>query len=167
MTNIRRYFRPGNVYFLTHVTHERIPILVDNSDLLWQALQSVNSNLRFDIVAWVVLPDHFHLVIDPVDNNVSRLMKGVKLSFSTNYRKRVGMRSGRMWQYRFWDHVIRDQADLNRHVDYIHYNPVKHRLTASPFEWEHSSIHKYFREGYYPDDWGMKEPLEFEGAFGE
>ena len=167
MTNIRRYFRPGNVYFLTHVTHERIPILVDNSDLLWQALQSANSNLPFDIMAWVVLPDHFHLVIDPVDNNLSSLMRRVKLSFSTNYRKRVGERSGRVWQYRFWDHIIRDQANLSRYVDYIHYNPVKHGLAKNPLEWEYSSLHKYFKEGYYPDDWGMKEPLKIEGIFGE
>jgi putative transposase len=127
----------------------------------------MNSKWPFEIIAWVVLPNHFHLLIDPVDNNVSTLMKRVKLSFSTCYRKRVGARSGRVWQYRFWDHIIRDQSDLNRHVDYVHYNPVKHGFTKSPFGWEYSSIHEYCKQGYYPDDCGIKEPLKFEGTFGE
>jgi len=167
MTNIRRYFKQGNVYFLTHVTHGRIPILIDQFDLVWLAIQSGKEETPFDLIAWVVLPDHLHIVIDPLDNDLSSLMKRIKLSFSTSYRKRVSMRAGRVWQYRFWDHIIRDQQDFNRHIDYVHYNPVKHGLAANPFQWDYSSFHRYFKEGYYREDWGAKELLEFQGAFGE
>ena len=167
MTNIRRYFKAGNIYFLTHVTYDRVPILVDQFDLLWQAIQSARKETPFEFIAWDVLPDHLHMIIDPLDNDLSSLMKRMKLTFSTNYRKRIGMRRGRAWQYRFWDHIIRDHHDLNHHVDYVHYNPVKHGLTVSPLQWEYSSIHDYFKEGFYPEDWGVRELLEFEGFFGE
>ena len=167
MTYIRRYFKPGNTCFLTHVTYQRMPILVGHFDLLWQTLESANETSRLGIIAWVVLPDHFHLVMDPFDNDLSKHMKRVKLSFSTNYRKRMGLRKGRVWQYRFWDHIIRDQVDMNRHVDYIHYNAVKHGLVTSPFQWQFSSIHSYFNKGLYQHDWGVKEPKRFEGSFGE
>jgi REP-associated tyrosine transposase len=72
-----------------------------------------------------------------------------------------------IWQRRFWDHIIRNQTDLNKHIDYIHYNPVKHGYVNSPFEWEYSSIHVYRDKGYYQSDWGMKEDLNIGGEFGE
>ncbi len=144
-----------------------MPILIDQFDLLWPAIQTVKKEMPFDLIAWVVLSDHLHMVIDPLENDLSSLMKRIKLSFSTSYRKRAGRREGRVWQYRFWDHIIRDQSDMNRHIDYIHYNSVKHGLTASPFDWKYSSIHEYLRDGYYPKDWGVEGVLEFEGAFGE
>jgi len=69
------------------------------------------------------------------------------------------------WQNRFWDHIIRNQDDINKHIDYIHYNPVKHGLTARPFSWEHSSIHEY--KDYYGADWGVEEKPEFGDEYGE
>ncbi len=74
---------------------------------------------------------------------------------------------GKIWQRRFWDHVIRDQNDLNKHIDYIHYNPVKHGLIKSPFEWEYSSIHNFCAEGYYSLDWGVKDKPDMDGEYGE
>lgn len=167
MTNIRRYFDKGNIYFLTHVTNNRLPILVRNFDLFWEALCSFGKDFEFEIIAWVVLPDHFHIIIDPEDADLSNLMRKIKLSFAANYRKRAGLNSGRVWQYRFWDHIIRNNEDMSRHIDYIHYNPVKHSLVRSPFEYPHSSIHKYFGEGYYDHDWGIKDDPSTEGNYGE
>jgi len=167
MTNIRRYPKEGNVYFLMHVTHDRLPILIENFDLLWYAIESMKENTPFDLMAWVVLPDHCHMIIDPYDNDLSKLMKQIKLSFSANYRKKAGMRRGRVWQNRFWDRIIRDDNDLNRHLDYIHYNPVKHGLTTDPFEYPHSSIHRYYEMGYYTKDWGSKAIMDDKGEFGE
>ncbi|MDP2728820.1 MAG: transposase, partial [Dehalococcoidia bacterium] len=60
-----------------------------------------------------------------------------------------------IWQRRFWEHVIRDQTDFNRHCDYIHYNPVKHGLVNSPLEWKHSSFRKFVEKGLYRQDWGQ------------
>ncbi len=166
MTNIRRYFCEGNLCFLTHVTHNRIPILVDNCDLLHEAIESKLKKPTF-LLAWVVLPDHLHVIVDPGECDSSILMRQFKLSFSTRYRKRTGVREGRVWQYRFWDHQIRDERDLKRHLDYIHYNPVKHGLASSPFEWRLSSIHSFREQGHYDDDWEVIEKPEPDGGYGE
>jgi len=79
----------------------------------------------------------------------------------------MNLASGRVWQNRFWDHIIRNQEDLNRHIDYIHFNPVKHGFVKSPFDWSHSSIHKYHAEGFYTRGWGLIDTLKFKGEFGE
>ncbi len=94
-------------------------------------------------------------------------MHDLKLSFGAYFRKENNLYSGRVWQSRFWDHIIRDQQDYNNHIDYIHYNPVKHNYTMSPFEWDYSSIHEYKRSGYYQRDWGKIKMINFEGDFGE
>ncbi|MFQ6007406.1 MAG: transposase [Candidatus Zixiibacteriota bacterium] len=96
MTNIRRYFQTGNLYFLTHVTSSRIPILVNNFDLLWRAINTIREKHPFDLIAWVVLPDHMHLLIDPRKSNLSGVMRKIKLAFSAKYRESLGLASGRV-----------------------------------------------------------------------
>ena len=167
MTNIRRYKRDGNVYFMTHVTVNRITVLVDNFDLLWPAIESVWTKFPYELIAWVVLPEHLHLLLDPGRHDLSGLMRRIKLSFSGRLRCRRQLTAGRVWQYRFWDHVIRNQADMNRHIDYIHYNPVKHGLVTAPCDYRYSSFHDYRKQGYYADDWGAERPMIFDGEFGE
>jgi len=167
MTNLRRYWQSGHTYFLTHVTYDRRPLLLEHAGLLWQAIEKVKSTSPFELPAWVILEDHFHVIINARENNPSRLMKQIKLLFSGSYRSAMKLTSGRIWQYRFWDHMIRDQEDLNRHIDYIHYNPVKHGLVADPFAHLHSSIHEFFTRGYYCRDWGVRDSLKFDGDFGE
>lgn len=144
-----------------------MPILVDNFDLLWKAIETTKQKTQIDIIAWAILPDHFHMIIDPMRNNPSALMKSMKLSFSWHYRKRIRMVKGRVWQNRFWDHIIRDQGDLKKHIDYIHINPVKHGLITDALEWKYSSMQQYFENGFYSNDWGSTEKLSFEGEFGE
>jgi len=167
MSNIRRYFRPGDYSFLTHVTYKRIPILIDNFDLWQKAFDDIREKFPFELIAWVVLPDHFHIILEFDTDEVSNLMRRIKLSFSMNFRKRKRMRRGRIWQYRFWDHIIRDQLDINRHIDYIHYNPVKHGLVNDPFDYRYSSLNEYLQRGLYTRDWGIKESINFEEEFGE
>jgi putative transposase len=72
-----------------------------------------------------------------------------------------------IWQRRFWEHTIRDELDFNRHVDYIHYNPVKHGLVKSVKDWPWSTFHRYVREGYYQPDWGSTEELPGDLIIGE
>ena len=105
--------------------------------------------------------------IERIVNVESQDFRPTLLKVSARYRIRNKSTSGRIWQYRFWDHIIRDQNDLNKHIDYIHYNPVKHNLVQNPFEWKYSSIHEFKIEGYYSDDWGVKDRLTFKGEFGE
>jgi putative transposase len=165
MTNIRRYFAEGQINFLTHVTSNRSPLLIDNIDLFWEAYEFTCGKTDTDLIAWVILPDHTHLLIKPNSNNMSDLMKRFKQKFSGLYRSRHHLAKGRIWQYRYWDHIIRDQTDFNRHVDYIHYNPVKHVIVKNPREYGHSSINKYIEA--YPVDWGIREKIDFGDSFGE
>ena len=165
MTNIRRYYKEGQVYFITCVAYNRKKILIHNVDLFWESIQSIKNRLTFEIIAWVIIPDHFHMIIDPKVSNLSDILKRIKLSFSKKYRFNHQSVASRIWQNRFWDHIIRDQKDLNKHIDYIRYNPVKHEIVKSPFKYEYSSLSEY--EDFYEDDWGVKEILEFDGEFGE
>ncbi|MBN2227124.1 MAG: transposase, partial [candidate division Zixibacteria bacterium] len=121
----------------------------------------------FNIIAWVVLPDHAHIVLDPMKSDIPKLMRKIKLAFSKNYRIKAGMKSGRVWQNRYWDHIIRDQNDFNRYIDYIHYNPVKHNLVLDALDYEYSSLSEFMKNGLYPPNWGKKDTLTFDGDFGE
>ena len=167
MKNLRRYFSPGNTYFLTHVTYKRRTILLDSADLLWDAIHKYNEREPFQLIAWVILPDHWHLIIEPKRNDVSKLMKCIKLSFAQHHLRGQGRTSGRTWQNRFWDHMIRDDEDMRRHLDYVHYNPVKHGLVQSPIDWRYSSFSAFVKEGMYTTDWGSNEANVSHGDFGE
>jgi len=144
-----------------------MPILIENYNLLSESFEKVKKATPFDIIAQVILPDHFHIVFDPLNNNPSTLLQRIKMSFGNSYRIKMKMKGGRIWQNRFWDHIIRDQDDLNNHIDYIHYNPVKHGFAANPADWKYSSVHEYIKQGVYTKDWGVVEPKGLEGDFGE
>ncbi|MCH7948240.1 MAG: transposase [candidate division Zixibacteria bacterium] len=167
MSNLRRYNSNGKDFFITCVTLNRIPILVDNVYEFWKAVDYTKAKIQFEINAWAILPDHFHFIIDPMQSDISRIIKGIKQKFCGLYCSKLGLTSGRVWQHRFWDHIIRNEDDLKKHLDYIHYNPVKHGLTRSPFEYEHSSIRNYLAEGYYQPDWGVMEIVSNKVGFGE
>jgi putative transposase len=167
MRNVQRYFKPGQICFVTHVTYERKPLLIDHFDILWQSFESQRRAVNYRLIAWVVLPDHWHALIDPIANDMASLMKKIKLSFSSSYRKESCQRSIKLWQHRYWDHIIRDQEDLNRHVDYIHYNPVKHGYVNKPLDYRYSSFGEYFDKGVYGPDWGVANGIDTSGEFGE
>jgi putative transposase len=155
MSNLRRYNSFGKPYFITCVTYNRRPFLLNHEEMLLQSLYRSETKFNRELIAWVILPEHFHLLVDLSSDNISSFMHWIKQSFSMNFRKLNGNGIGRVWQYRFWDHIIRDEKDLQRHLDYIHYNPVKRGLVKNPFDYHYSSINNY-RE-YYPDGWGVKD----------
>ena len=148
-------------------TFQRKKILVSSYSILWESINKMRTKHNIDLIAWVVMPDHFHMLIDPKESDVAAFIHDVKLSFGAYYRKEQNIRSGRVWQNRFWDHVIRNQDDMNRHIDYIHYNPVKHGYTNNPNDWKYSSFSEYKEKGYYQDDWGAKDEIIINGEFGE
>jgi len=113
--------------------------------------------------AWVVLPEHFHAILANGEKSISEILHRFKRKYSTRYSYKYG--SGRVWQNRFWDHIIRDEDDYHRHLDYIHYNPVKHGLVKRPHEYPHSSIKKF--GDWYPEDWGIFDIEKLDGDFGE
>ncbi len=164
MSNLRRYFQKGSAYFITSVTFNRQPILIDYVDIILNAKDKIIKGSSCDIIAYTVLPDHFHLLFSPNEQDFTKIIQRFKMSFAMSYLKVTNQKSGRVWQKRYWDHIIRDETDMNNHVDYIHYNSVKHGIVKSPFEWEHCSIGDY--KDYYASDWGVNE-IKLEGKFGE
>ena len=167
MSNLWRYYTTGNYCFITTVIVDRAPILIQDIDLYQKAIDRTCQRFDIEIVAWVVLPDHLHFIINPKNNNLSEVMKMFKQDFGFLYRQRIGSRSGPIWQLRFWDHIIRDQNDMNRHIDYIHYNPVKHGLVRAAGEYVHSSFIDYVRNGIYQMDWRDMDETTLDGEFGE
>ena len=165
MSILKRYFNKGNCYFITSVTYKRMPILLDNADLLIKAIQKMKYRLNYDLIAWVILHDHFHFLIQSDKYDPSDILHRIKLSFGILFRNKYKLKHGRIWQSRYWDHVIRDENDLRHHIDYIHYNPVKHGLTINPFKYKSSSLNEF--SGMYPPNWGINEEIIFDCSFGD
>jgi putative transposase len=146
----RRDQTPGASYFFTVVTKKRTPIFDDKVqvDHLRDVFREVRNERPFSVNAIVILPDHVHAfwTLPDGDADYSTRWQMIKARFSR--------RSGRSaWQARFWEHRIRDDDDRANHIDYIHWNPVKHGLVAVPGEWPWSSFHKFRRSGHYGEDW--------------
>jgi len=162
MPNYRRSYLPGGTYFFTHVTDHRSPFLC--TDLARKLLKDVFRETRqrwpFHIDAIVLLPDHLHAIwtLPPGDADYSKRWGWLKKEFSKRYvaARRPDKNHG-VWQPKFWEHTIRDENDYERHMDYIHYNPVKHGLVRCPRDWHYSSFARWVRLGIYPHDWGCPD----------
>lgn len=176
MPNYRRNFLPGGTFFFTVNLLERDrDLLVRHIGLLRDAVRTVRRARPFEIVAWVVLPDHQHCIwtLPPDDSDYPDRWRLIKLMFSRSLPKteRISMsRSAQgergIWQRRFWEHTIRDERDLNNHIDYIHWNPVKHGHAKHPADWPHSSIHRFVDQGVLSADWSTDTDFG-EEVFGE
>jgi putative transposase len=159
MPNFRRHYVPDAIVFITGVTRHRTPYFASEShlDLFWDTLRRVQDIHPFHLLAYVILPDHFHWLMQVEDEsgNFSRVLHSVKRNCTLNFKKARGITgSFSLWQGRFWDHVIRDERDLSNHLDYIHWNPVKHRYVLHPADWAQSTFRHWRDRGYYELDWG-------------
>jgi REP-associated tyrosine transposase len=152
----------------------RSNVLVDHVDLSRNALRVARQERPFVIDAIVILPDHLHaiLTLPPGDSDFSGRWRRIKGHFSSALinasieLKRKPNGDLALWQRRFWEHTIRDEEDFARHVDYIHFNPVKHALVQRVRDWPYSWFHRYVKEGILPDDWAG-DAGEGRGSFGE
>jgi len=163
--NFRRYYVPGRMVFITVVTKNRYPYLdsVPALDLYWATLRRVQDLHPFRLLAYVILPNHFHWLMRSEDpqGNFSRILQSFKRNYTRNYKTERGIEGSlRLWQPRFWDHLIRNERDLASHIDYIHYNPVKHEYVAHPEDWAHSTYRHWMERGYYETGWGWDDPPE-------
>ena len=160
--NIRRYYVPNAIVFITQVVDRRIPIFQQQPplDLLLATLREVKRLHPFTMLGYVFLLEHFHLLLRPTGaSNFSDIMHSLKPNFTKEYKKLVGVTgSMKFWQKGFWDHLIRDEDDLRRHLDYIHYNPVHHSLVEKPEAWVHSSYRHWQQHNVYPQQWGWSLP---------
>lgn len=179
MSNYRRSNIAGGTYFFTVNSFRRRPILT--TDSLRHALRTAVQNTRlthpFEIDAWVLLPDHLHCIwtLPEGDADFSVRWSMIKRMVSQDCAddfsaadlsaSRLQRKESSIWQRRFWEHQIRDDEDFARHVDYIHWNPVKHGLVQRALDWPHSTFHRYVEQGVLVPDWGISADVD--GLFGE
>ncbi len=165
MPDYRRIYQTGATWFFTVNLAERKGnhLLVDKIDVLREAFSKVKTKHPFRIDAIVVLPEHLHCLMTlPIgDADYSTRWGLIKGNFprgiATGERistSRVQRGERGLWQRRFWDHLIRDDRDYHRHIDYIHWNPVKHGWVRNVVDWPHSSFHNFVRQGMCPANWG-------------
>ena len=165
----RRIRVPGGSWFFTVATRDRNPVFRKpvGVALLRHALRKVRRRMPFSIDAMVVLPDHLHCVwtLPPGDADYSTRWRLVK-SFVTRHGKTVtGGQADSIWQPRYWEHLLRDADDYRAHIDYIHYNPVKHGYVDEPLQWPYSSLGRYVSRGVLPANWGG-QGISFPGSVG-
>jgi putative transposase len=171
----RRIYAPGGTFFFTLVTYERKQIFRQEPavNLLRNAFRYIMQKHPFTIEAAVVLPDHLHMIwrLPENDSDYPTRWRLIKSHFTHHWedgrnipttasRQSKGERA--VWQRRYWEHLIRDDQDWQQHVDYIHYNPVKHGLVCAPVEWKYSSFHTFVKQGLYSPDWGSGEMMKID-----
>jgi putative transposase len=175
MVRYRRNLVPGGTFFFTVTLVDRqARTLVDHITALRSAFRMARAERPFTIDAIVVLPDHIHTImtLPSHDADFSGRWRRIKSLFTRTAvaagamaeRNRKGEYS--IWQRRFWEHTIRNEEDFARHVDYIHFNPVKHGLVGRVCDWPYSSFHRYVGSGLLPGDWAGSSD-DGGGRFGE
>jgi putative transposase len=163
MVTYRRNFVPGAGYFFTvNLANRRLGLLVENIGLLRAAFRSVREQHPFTIEAAVALPDHLHVIWTLPDRDADFALRWrlIKSAFSHGLARSEAISASRsakgergIWQRRYWEHTPRDQDDFSRHLDYIHFNPVKHGHATRARDWPYSSFRRWVKLGAYPRDW--------------
>jgi putative transposase len=166
--NYHRFYIPNAIVAVTLVTYNRQPTFStpQAAELFLNIFNKIIDQFHYDCIAYSILPDHVHLLIQLSQDhpNFSLPIRELKRRFSVSYKKsnpvlplpnssRQKHHETTIWQRRFWDHIIKDERDLERHLDYIHFNPVKHGLTDSPTCWPWSSYSNFVEKGYYSKEW--------------
>jgi putative transposase len=159
MVRYRRNFVPGGTFFfIVTLRDRRARTLVDYIDLLRTAYAETQQRRPFHTEAIVILPDHLHAIwtLPEGDADYPGRWRAIKAGF-VRALARAGVATPRnahgeamVWQRRFWEHTLRDDADFAAHGDYIHYNPVKHGHAVRPTDWPHSTVHRFIEHGLYP-----------------
>jgi putative transposase len=170
MPDYRRNRVPGATYFFTvNLRDRQSGLLVTHIDALRGAVRDVRQLLPFRIDAWVVLPDHIHCLwtLPEEDSDFPERWRRIKATFSKSLpdigqQLPIKLRRGErgIWQRGYWEHTIRDDRDYAAHMDYIHFNSVKHGLVENPGDWPYSSFSRCVVAGLYPEQWlgGGPEP---------
>ena len=163
MTEYRRNFIPGGSFFFTvNPAGWQLRLLTENVGLLRTGFRYARDRHPFTIEAIVVLLDHLHAIwtLPEGDSDFAMRWRLIKSTFSRGIKAGEALSQSRaskgeraIWQHRYWEHTLREETDLARHVDYIHYNPVKHGHVRCVKDWPYSSFHRPVRSGVYPADW--------------
>ena len=166
MPDYRRNRVAGGTYFFTvNLLARHRPLLVERIDLLRAVVRRVRELRPFHIDARVVLPEHLHALwtLPEGDANYQHRWQAIKMAFSKGIAAGEARSPSRLlrgergiWQRRYWEHTIRDNRDYAAHMDYIHFNPVKHGLVANVADWPFSTFHRSVAMGLYPAAWASK-----------
>jgi putative transposase len=177
MPGYRRNRVPGGTYFFTvNLANRRSDLLVREVETLRSAIRAVRLATPFHIDAWVILPDHMHCIwtLPEDDADFSGRWRAIKIRFTKalpnieSSRPEGLANHGRgIWQKRFWEHTIRDERDYGAHMDYVHFNPVKHGFAAHPAAWPYSTFHKCVALGLYDPAWALTENTAIPSGMGE
>ena len=174
--NYHRIYIPNSFVHIIIASYERKHIFIDNIEILRTAFKNTMQNYKFEIVAICVLPDHIHLILNPENiKEYSKIISSVKHSFSHDVGQvcptylcsqddlKIGYKNKRekgLFQRRFYEHTILNQSELNNHINYIHYNPVKHGYVKCVKDWKYSSFHKFVEDKFYDKNWGNPNDIE-------
>ena len=163
MSRYRRSLTAGGTFFFTvNLADRKSRLLVEEMDRLRRAFELARTRFSFRTIAYCVLPDHLHTVWRLPENDADFGLRWgvIKRAFSRGLPasgarsgSKIAKREKGLWQRRFWEHQIRDDEDLRRHVDYVHFNPVKHGHVKFVADWPHSSFHTYVERRILPADW--------------
>lgn len=176
MVNYRRNKIAGGTYFFTVTLRNRSSNrLVGHIKLLKAAMRKVKDENPYKVIAIVVLPEHLHAIWELPAADADYAMRWRKIkSYFTKDLINQGVKLNKnkhgeynLWQRRYWEHTIKNEQDLIKHVDYIHYNPIKHGLVKRVVDWPHSSFHRYIKEGLLSRDWAADITTASEMNFGE
>ncbi len=155
MPNYVRARVEGGTYFFTLTARNRSSVLVNENvrGALREAIEAVRARWPFTVDAWVLLPDHLHCLwtLPEGDADFSKRWSTIKRLTTQTIGESI-------WQERFWEHLIRDETDFQRHFDYIHWNPVKHGLAQRALDWPYSTFHRHLKQGVYTADWCDTSP---------
>jgi putative transposase len=170
MTEYRRHRVQGGTYFFTvNLADRSQTLLTDHIEVLRQSFRTVKQKHLFTMEAIVVLPEHLHAIwtLPDGEDDFSLRWRQIKSEFSRQIEigektsnSRLRKKERGIWQRRFWEHRIRDDNDFARHVEYIHFNPVKHGYVNIVADWPYSSFHQYVKQGVLPINWGGVVALE-------
>jgi putative transposase len=173
MPDYRRWYVPGGTYFFTLVSYRRHPLFERRTarGIFGEVLREIRAEMPFEILAIVLLWDHLHAIwtLPRDDDDYSTRWKKLKGKFTHRWLKAGGSELPRsasreargergIWQRRFWEHTPLEEDDLEAHLDYIHFNPVKHGYVQRPWDWPFSSFRRYVGLGQYGEKWGTVEP---------
>jgi len=163
MKYIRSDIKAGSFFFTVNLLNRKSTLLIDHIESLKCAINNVKRKHPFTINAMVVLPEHLHAMwtLPKNDSDYAKRWMLIKSNFSRSIpnnehinKSRLQKRERGIWQRRYWEHAIRDDKDMQSHINYIHYNPVKHGHVKNPTDWPYSTIHHHIKIGRLESNWG-------------
>ncbi|WP_314259013.1 REP-associated tyrosine transposase [Cardiobacterium hominis] len=172
----RSQIQGGSYFFTINLQDRSQDLLVRHIEALRHAFRETQKATPFTLDAICILPEHLHLLMTlPQDDKDYPLrIRMIKTRFSKSIPQNEDISDSRIkkgergiWQRRYWEHQIRDEKDFAHHVNYIHYNPVKHKYVSRVMDWPYSSFHRYVAAGILPANWAGDAAEFAEHHFGE